>query len=47
VENAQAIIDAVSAARPAAAKGIFIKRCTVTSTMGPGLHIKLKDVAAA
>ena len=46
-ENCQAVISAVSSARPASAKGIFIKRCTVTSTMGPGLHIDLKDAAAA
>ena len=46
-ENCQAIISAVSAARPASAKGIFIKRCTVTSTMGPGLHVEMKDTAAA
>ena len=46
-ENCQAIISAVSAARPASAKGVFIKRCTVTSTMGPGLHVEMKDTAAA
>lgn len=45
-QNCQAIIDAVKAARPAAAKGVYVKRCTVTSTMGPGLHVNVKDVAA-
>jgi large subunit ribosomal protein L1 len=43
VENCRAIIDAVTAARPASAKGIFIRRCTVTSTMGPGLHVNVRD----
>lgn len=46
VENAQAVIDAVRAARPATAKGIFIKRCTLSSTMGPGLHLAVRDAAA-
>jgi large subunit ribosomal protein L1 len=47
VENAKAVIAAVQAARPAAAKGIYIKRATVSSTMGPGLHIQIKEAAAA
>jgi len=46
VANCRAVIGAVNAAKPPAAKGIYIKRCTVTSTMGPGLHIDLKEVAA-
>ncbi len=44
--NARAIIAAVNSAKPASAKGIYIKRCTVSSTMGPGLHLDLKEVAA-
>ena len=47
VENAQAVIDAVRAARPPAAKGVFIKRCTLSSTMGLGLHLNVRDVVAA
>jgi large subunit ribosomal protein L1 len=47
VENAKSVIAAVQAARPAAAKGIYIKRATVSSTMGPGLHIQIKEVAVA
>jgi len=46
VENAQAIIDALVAARPAAAKGIFIKRCAVSSTMGVGLPVQVREAAA-
>ncbi len=46
VANCRTVIAAVNAARPASAKGIYIKRCTVTSTMGVGLHIDLKEVAA-
>jgi large subunit ribosomal protein L1 len=44
VENCQSVIDGLRAARPAAAKGIYIKRCTVSSTMGPGLHVNVRDV---
>lgn len=46
VGNCRAIISAVNAAKPASAKGIYIRRVTVSSTMGPGLHIDLKEVAA-
>ena len=47
VENCQAVIVAMQAARPAAAKGIFIKRVTVTSTMGPGLRVNIRDAVTA
>ena len=46
-ENCLAIADAVSSARPAAVKGIFIKRCTLTSTMGPGVRVNIRDKAIA
>jgi len=39
VQNAQAVLDAVKAARPASAKGTFIKRVVLSSTMGVGLRI--------
>lgn len=47
VENCRAVIEAVQHARPPAAKGVYIKRCTVTSTMGPGLHVNVRDAVAA
>ena len=47
VENAKSVITAIQSARPASAKGIYIKRATVSSTMGPGLHIQIKEVAVA
>jgi large subunit ribosomal protein L1 len=39
VENFRAAYDAVMAAKPDSAKGIYIKRVTVSTTMGPGLHV--------
>ncbi len=47
VENCRAIVEAVQHARPAAAKGTFIKRCTLSSTMGPGLHVNVRDAVTA
>jgi large subunit ribosomal protein L1 len=38
-ENMSALMDAVKKARPPAAKGTFIKRVTITSTMGPGIKV--------
>ena len=38
-ENFNAIMGAIIKAKPAAAKGQYIKSCTVVSTMGPGIKI--------
>ncbi len=38
-ENFAALMEAIKKARPAAAKGNFIKRITLTSTMGPGIKV--------
>src|ERR1700685_4008919 len=47
--NAQALLSAVIKAKPAAAKGKYIKKITLTSTMGPGVPIDHAeaDVAVA
>jgi large subunit ribosomal protein L1 len=42
-ENAHALINAVVKAKPAAAKGKYVKRITLTSTMGPGIDIDLAE----
>lgn len=46
LENAKAVVDAINQARPATAKGTYIKRCTISSTMGPGLRVALKEFSA-
>jgi large subunit ribosomal protein L1 len=38
-ENIVALIDAIKKAKPSSTKGIYIKRVSVSSTMGPGLSI--------
>jgi large subunit ribosomal protein L1 len=39
VENYAALIDEIVRAKPAASKGRYIKKITLTSTMGPGIHV--------
>lgn len=38
-QNLDALMNAVVKAKPAAAKGTYIKSCTVSSTMGPGVKV--------
>ncbi|MBM7561784.1 50S ribosomal protein L1 [Fusibacter tunisiensis] len=38
-ENLQALIEALNKAKPAAAKGTYLKSVTVASTMGPGIRL--------
>jgi large subunit ribosomal protein L1 len=44
VENIRAFVDAVSRAKPAGAKGTYMKKVSISSTMGPGVSV---DVASA
>ena len=39
IENYAALVDEIVRAKPAAAKGRYIKAVTLTSTMGPGIHV--------
>jgi large subunit ribosomal protein L1 len=39
VENYAALIDEIVRAKPAAAKGRYIRKITLASTMGPGIHV--------
>ena len=45
--NASALIDAVIRARPAATKGIYLKKISLSTTMGPGVRIDPSSVEAA
>jgi large subunit ribosomal protein L1 len=40
VENLQAFMDTIVRAKPAAAKGVYIRSATVSSTMGPGVRLE-------
>jgi large subunit ribosomal protein L1 len=39
VENYAAVLDEILRAKPSAAKGRYIRQITLTSTMGPGIHV--------
>jgi large subunit ribosomal protein L1 len=45
--NAQALIEAVLRAKPSAAKGVYLKKISLSTTMGPGLRIDPASVASA
>ncbi len=44
-ENAKAFIDAVTKARPAGAKGTYVKKIAISSTMGPGVKVETAGAA--
>ena len=46
IENFDALIGAVVKAKPAAAKGQYIKSCVVSTTMGPGIRINTAKYGA-
>ena len=45
-ENIRAFVDAVTKARPAGAKGTYLKKISLSSTMGPGVAVDLASAAA-
>jgi large subunit ribosomal protein L1 len=46
-ENFRAFMDAIIKNKPSGAKGKFLKKISVSSTMGPGLKIALEEVSGA
>ena len=46
VENVKALVDAVIKAKPAGAKGTYVQRVAVSSTMGPGVKVEPSTVTA-
>ena len=47
VENVKAFVGAISRAKPSGAKGTYIKRMSLSSTMGPGLKVDVGSVTGA
>ena len=47
VDNAAALIEAIIRAKPASAKGIYLKKITISTTMGPGIRIDPASLPAA
>lgn len=47
LENFNALLDAIIKAKPAAAKGQYIRSCAVAATMGPGIRINPNKVGTA
>lgn len=47
VENIRAFVDAVNKARPSGAKGTFVRKVAVSSTMGPGVRVDTSSVLAS
>ena len=45
-QNLRALVDALVKARPASAKGQYLKKIAVSSTMGPGVHVDQTSVQA-
>ncbi len=45
-ENVRAIVDAVNRAKPVGAKGTYLKKVSISSTMGPGLVVDVASLSA-
>jgi len=46
-DNVRAFFDAVTKAKPTGAKGSYVKKVSLSSTMGPGLKLELSTLAAS
>jgi large subunit ribosomal protein L1 len=47
IQNVKAFVDSVMKAKPSGAKGVYMKKVSLSSTMGPGVKIALSSVGAA
>ncbi|MEO5932402.1 MAG: 50S ribosomal protein L1, partial [Duganella sp.] len=46
VENLRALIDALNKAKPASSKGIYLRKVSLSSTMGAGVRVDHATLAA-
>ncbi|WBU60772.1 50S ribosomal protein L1 [Paracoccus albus] len=46
-QNVRAFVEAVNRAKPTGAKGTYVKKVSISSTMGPGVTIDVSDAVAA
>jgi large subunit ribosomal protein L1 len=44
IDNAKAVIDSITKAKPSTSKGKYLKKMTISSTMGPGLKVDVSSV---
>src|SRR3954465_5533565 len=47
LENARALADAIQKAKPAGAKGTYVQKVSLSSTMGPGVRVDVGSLAAS
>jgi large subunit ribosomal protein L1 len=45
IENARALADAIQKAKPTGAKGTYLKKASLSSTMGPGIRVDISTLA--
>ena len=45
-QNVVALVEALQKAKPSAAKGTYMKKVSISSTMGPGVNIDLAEIGA-
>ncbi len=45
VENIKAFVDAINKAKPSGAKGTYLRKISITSTMGPGLKLDIASLS--
>lgn len=47
VENLRAFIDAISKAKPSGVKGVYMKKVSISSTIGPGIKVEVSSPSSA
>jgi len=46
IQNIESILTAIKKAKPSSAKGVYLKKIVVSSTMGPGLQVEVSSISA-